>query len=334
MTGKTPDPRQPGQTPKGPAAADHHPGDHHATGAVPTSAVPTDNISADPVPAAQLKARDIATTGHSWDGIQEYDNPLPRWWLWTFYACILYAILYSIAYPAWPMIDRATRGVLGYSTRDEVRADIAAVEAANAGIKERLVDTDLELVRGDPELLRFAGSAGASVFRTWCAQCHGAGAAGGPGYPNHLDDDWLWGGDLGAIYASTAHGIRNTTDPDARWSEMPAFGDILDRVQIGALVQHVRAISGQDHDAALAATGAGIYADNCVACHGDAGTGNRDLGAPDLTDAIWLYGGDEVALTETITRSRFGVMPAFNTRLSEADLRAVTVYVHGLGGGE
>lgn len=322
MTGQTPDPFGPDRIPADPAPVDTPPDD----------LIGRARHRADT--AADLKARDIATTGHSWDGIQEYDNPLPRWWLWTFYACIVYAIGYSIAYPAWPMVTTATRGVLGYSTRAEVAQDIARVDAANAGIKQRLIETDLVRVADDPELLRFATSAGASVYRTWCAQCHGAGAAGAVGYPNHLDDDWLWGGDLDAIYATTAHGIRNTTDPDARYSEMPPFGQILDSDQIDAVVQHVRAISGQDHDAVAAATGAAVYADNCTACHGDAGTGNRDMGAPDLTDAIWLYGGDVAALTTSVTMARFGVMPAFNTRLSDADLRAVTLYLHGLGGGE
>ena len=203
MTGQTPDPFGPDRIPADPAPADTPPDD----------LIGRARHRADT--AADLKARDIATTGHSWDGIQEYDNPLPRWWLWTFYACIVYAIGYSIAYPAWPMVTSATRGVLGYSTRAEVAQDIARVDAANAGIKQRLVETDLVRVADDPELLRFATSAGASVYRTWCAQCHGAGAAGAVGYPNHLDDDWLWGGDLDAIYATTAHGIRNTTDPDA-----------------------------------------------------------------------------------------------------------------------
>ena len=285
-------------------------------------------------PRREPAPQDTPTTGHSWDGIEEYDNPLPRWWLWTFYACILFAVLYCIAYPAWPLIHGATRGVIGYSTRAEVETEIAKVEAANAGIKERLVSTDLAQVKDDPELLHFATSAGAAVYRTWCAQCHGSGAAGGVGYPNHLDDDWLWGGDLEAIFASTAHGIRNTTDPDARYSEMPAFGDMLGKADIASLVHHVLAISGQGHDAAGAAAGAVLFADNCASCHGDAGAGDRTLGAPDLTDAIWLYGGDAITLTDTITRARFGVMPAWNTRLSEADLRAVAVYVHGLGGGE
>jgi len=285
---------------------------------------------------AKKKVGQVQSTGHVWDGIEEYDNPLPRWWLWTFYACILYALIYGVLYPSWPMVNRATPGLLGYSTRGAVATDIQRFADANGPIRTRVEGADLTAIAADPVLLQYATSAGASVFRTNCSQCHGLGAAGvqAAGYPNLLDDDWLWGGDVTNIHATITHGIRNTTDPDARYSEMPKFGELLNRDEIGQLVQHVRAISGQDHDAALATPGATLFADNCAACHGDAGLGNRDLGAPNLTDAIWLYGGDVAALTTTITNARFGVMPNWNTRLSEADIRSVAVYVHGLGGGE
>ena len=191
-------------------------------------------------------------------------------------------------------------------------------------------------IKDDPELANYVRNAGASIFRTYCAQCHGAGAAGARGYPNLLDNDWLWGGDIQAILTTVTNGIRNTTDPDARFSQMPAFGTdgLLEPAQIDEVVQYVLQISGQDRDAAMAAKGATVFAENCAACHGDTGTGNRDLGAPNLTDAIWLYGGDAATLTETVTKARFGVMPNWSPRLSEADIRAVAAYVHGLGGGE
>ncbi len=286
--------------------------------------------------AAGGPAADIPTTGHVWDGIQEYDNPMPRWWLWTFYITIIWGLAYTIAYPAWPMLTRATPGILGHSTRADVAADIAAVDARNAPIRARLEAADLTTVEADPELGPFARNAGAAVYRTWCAQCHGSGAAGvqASGYPNLLDDDWLWGGDIEAIRQTVAHGIRSTTDDESRYSEMMAFGDMLSKDEIAAVVHHVRAISGQAHDAALAEAGAPVFADNCTSCHGEAGKGDRELGAPDLTDAIWLYGGSEEALTATVTHGRFGMMPDWSQRLSEADIRAVAVYVHGLGGGE
>lgn len=282
----------------------------------------------------KIKQGDPDTTGHSWDGIEEFNNPLPRWWLWTLYATIIWAIGYAILYPAWPLISRATPGLLGYSTRAEVAADIKTFEEANAPIEAKLVATSLDAIAADPELANYTRNAGAAVFRINCAQCHGAGAAGAKGYPNLLDNDWLWGGSIDAIYRTVSHGIRNTTDPDARFSQMPAFGEILSPDEIGEVVNHVRAISGQDHDAALAAKGATIFADNCAVCHGENGHGDREQGAPNLTDAIWLYGGDVDTLTTTVTKARFGVMPAWTRRLSEADVRAVASYVHGLGGGE
>ena len=282
--------------------------------------------------------RQVETTGHNWDGIEEYDNPMPRWWVWVFYATIVWGVGYTIAYPAWPLISEATPGLLGASTRADVAAEIAGVDAANAAIKDKLIATDLNAIGADTELAGFAERAGAAVFRTNCAQCHGSGAAGfeGKGYPNLLDDDWLWGGTMEDIHLTVTHGIRNTTDPDAHYSEMPRFGTdgILDETQIAQVAEHVLAISGQEHDAALAAEGATIFADNCAACHMEDGSGDRAQGAPKLTDAIWLYGGSREKIIETVTKARFGVMPNWNQRLSEDEIRAVAYYVHSRGGGE
>ena len=279
---------------------------------------------------------DPDTTGHSWDGIEEFNNPLPRWWLWTFYVTIIWSIGYMIAYPAWPLITGATPGVLGASTRADVAAEITRYEEANAPVEAKLVATDLNAIASDPELVNYTMNAGGAVFRTWCAQCHGSGAAGNVGYPNLLDNDWLWGGTIDDIHTTISHGIRNTTDADARYSEMPKFGadELLEPAQIDQVVQYVLQISGQDHDAALATEGATVFADNCASCHAEDGTGDRMQGAPNLTDAIWLYGGDQAAITETVTNARFGVMPSWQDRLSEADIRAVAEWVHSRGGGE
>ena len=276
----------------------------------------------------------VDTTGHDWDGIKELNNPLPRWWLWTMYITIVWGVAYSIAYPAWPMISGATAGILGYSTRGEVAAEIERFETQNAALKTALADADLTTLGDNADLNRFAIAGGASVFRAQCSQCHGAGAAGAKGYPNLLDDDWLWGGTIDEIAHSIRHGIRNDQDEEARWSQMPAFGELLEEEEISQVVNHVLAISGADHDGAKAAMGAEIYADQCSACHAEDGTGDRDQGAPNLTDAIWLYGGDEATLMATVTNSRFGVMPAWGKRLSTADVNAVAAYVHQLGGGE
>ncbi|WP_010139113.1 cytochrome-c oxidase, cbb3-type subunit III [Oceanicola sp. S124] len=276
------------------------------------------------------------TTGHSWDGIEELNTPLPRWWLYTFYICIVWGIIYTILYPAWPLVNRATAGVLGYSTRAEVAEHIAEVEAANAGINQRLAEADLTAIAADPELNQYAVSAGASVFQTWCAQCHGSGAAGATGYPNLLDDDWLWGGSIEDIHYTVTHGIRNEDDFDARYSQMPAFGadELLEDAQIDAVVNFVMSLSGTPQDAALVEEGAVVFEENCSSCHGVDGTGDREQGAPNLTDAIWLYGGDYAAIQETVENARFGVMPNWGSRLSEAQIRAVASYVHQLGGGE
>ncbi|MGX9354932.1 cytochrome-c oxidase, cbb3-type subunit III [Roseobacteraceae bacterium S113] len=280
---------------------------------------------------------DVDTTGHSWDGIEEFNNPLPRWWLWCFYLCIIWGIGYVIAYPAWPLINQATPGLLGYSTRAEVAAEIAAVDEANAAITERLAGTELTMIAEDEALLGFARQSGAAVYRTWCAQCHGEGAAGvaASGYPNLLDDDWLWGGDISAIHETTSFGIRNETHDDARYSEMPAYGEFMSDEEIASVANYVMTLSGKaPADPGVVEAGAVVFADNCAACHMEDGTGDRWQGAPNLTDAIWLYGGDIATLTETITYARFGVMPGWQGRLSEAEIRAVASYVHGLGGGE
>jgi cytochrome c oxidase cbb3-type subunit III len=280
----------------------------------------------------------VETTGHSWDGIEELNNPLPRWWVWVLYLTIIWGIGYTIAYPAWPLITGATQGLLGPQERKGVAAEIARFDAANSDIKAALVSAPLADIPSNDALRSYAIPAGASVFKTNCSTCHGSGAAGvqDKGYPNLLDNDWLWGGDMDAIYLTIAHGIRNTTDADARYSEMPKFGadGLLEADQITQVVDHVLAISGQEHDSASAALGAGLFAENCAACHMEDGSGNRDLGAPNLIDAIWLYGGAREQVTESVYNARFGVMPPWADKLSEDEIRAVATYVHSLGGGE
>ena len=284
------------------------------------------------------KKQDVETTGHEWDGIQEFNNPLPRWWLWVFYACIAWGVWYSVAYPAWPGLKTATAGYLGFSTRAQVAENIAEFEEKLAPMNDKLASVELASIADDSELRGYAVSAGAAVFKTWCAQCHGSGAAGAKGYPNLLDDDWLWGGTIEDIHTTITHGIRNTDDEDARFSQMPAFGrdELLEKEQIAQVVNYVMSISAGNtpQDASLVAEGEVVFQDNCAACHMEDGTGDRFQGAPNLTDAIWLFGGDYATLYETVYNARYGVMPNWNTRLSEAEIRAVATYVHGLGGGE
>ena len=273
------------------------------------------------------------TTQHEWDGIHELDTPLPRWWLWTFYITIVWGIAYTVAYPAWPLISSATEGVLGYSSRAEVAASIKAQDEANAAISERVANASFADIASDGEMDDFARAGGGALFRTWCAQCHGEGAAGAKGYPNLVDDDWLWGGDAEAIAATIRHGIRWEEDDDTRYSEMPAFGrdEILEKDEIAAVADHILSLSKQ---AEPNEAGAEVYADNCASCHGDDGKGDQDLGAPNLADAIWLYGSDRDTVIHSIANARFGVMPSWNTRLTEAEIKQLAHYVHGLGGGE
>ena len=285
---------------------------------------------------------EIETTGHSWDGLDEYNNPLPRWWLWTFYATLLWGLLYTIAYPAWPLVNGATEGFLGFSTRQNVADDIAAVEAQNAGNMEALASVELASLSDNTELQGFAVNAGRAIFVANCSQCHGTGGAGvqASGYPNLLDDSWLWGGSIDAIAFTVTHGIRNEQSDEARWSEMSAYAEIFSEEEIAQAVAYVQSISGQDNDAGLAAAGAVLFEENCSSCHGEDGKGDREQGAPNLTDAIWLYGGSEETLTETLVNGRFGVMPAWSedyrigSGLSQAEINAVAAYVHQLGGGE
>lgn len=280
-------------------------------------------------------ATQTETTGHEWDGIRELDTPMPRWWLLSFYGTIIWGIIYVILYPAWPLVSGATPGLLGYSSRGTVAAELAAAAAANAPLDNRLMAMDIDKVKDDPELLSFATAGGGAVFRNNCAPCHGAGGGGTARiYPNLLDDDWLWGGTVSDIATTVTHGIRYEADPDTRLSQMPAFGEVLEPAQIDQVLNYVLSLSGADHDAALAKEGATVFAENCAACHGEDGKGGREVGAPNLTDQIWLYGGDPETIRHTIRFARYGVMPAFQSRLSASDIRKVAVYVNTLGGGE
>ncbi|MEZ5899038.1 MAG: cytochrome-c oxidase, cbb3-type subunit III [Hyphomicrobiaceae bacterium] len=281
-------------------------------------------------------ATGVETTGHVWDGdLKELNKPLPRWWLYTFYATIVWAIGYWIAYPAWPLMNGYTKGMLGYSQRQEVMQEVAAGKAAQAQYRTEVEKAAIADIAKNPELLRFATASGAAAFAANCAPCHGRGAQGANGYPNLNDDDWLWGGSLDAIQQSITHGIRSE-DTDTRSSAMPRFGldQVLDEKQISDAAEYVLSLSGKSTDKEAAARGATIFADNCAVCHGEKGTGNQELGAPNLTDAIWLYGGDKADVMQTIKTGRGGIMPQWHTRLDPVTIKTLAIYVHGLGGGK
>jgi cytochrome c oxidase cbb3-type subunit 3 len=275
------------------------------------------------------------TTGHEWDGIKELNNPLPRWWLWTFYGSIVFAVGYTIAFPAWPMISSATSGVLGYSSRAELDADLIAARAAQGDLVSAVATTPLTDILADDSLARFARAGGRSLFKVYCSQCHGTGATGSIGYPNLNDDEWVWGGSVDQIYATIAHGVRSPVDEETHYSLMPNFGsdELLSSEEITLLARHVASLSGIEGGAA-SPEGQQLFADNCAACHGDSAGGLVEAGGPSLNDQVWLYEGTLAGIKQQLEQPRHGVMPAWSARLGETAVKQLAVYVHGLGGGE
>lgn len=277
------------------------------------------------------------TTGHEWDGIAELNTPLPRWWLWTFYITIIWSIAYWIVYPAWPGITGWTHGMFGWNSRTAVVQDLQELKTMRAAGEAKLSAAKLEDIEKNPELLSIARAQGAAAFANNCAPCHGAGAQGAVGYPNLNDDEWLWGGKLADIQTTLQHGIRWDADKNTRSSAMPAFGKdgTLKADEVKNVAQYVRSLSGLPNEGgADIAKGKKVFADNCAACHGDDGKGNQELGAPDLTDKIWLYGSSTAAIENRVNVGGGGQMPAWGDRLDPTTIKALTVYVHSLGGGK
>jgi cytochrome c oxidase cbb3-type subunit III len=286
--------------------------------------------------AKQETKVEVATTGHEWDGIRELNTPLPRWWLWLFYATIVWSIGYWVAYPAWPLISGFTPGVSGWNSRSAVATDLAALQTQRSAMMAQLAAATPQDIEAKPELLDFARALGRRAFADNCAPCHGAGGGGARGYPNLTDDDWLWGGTLKDIQQTIVHGARSGDD-EGRQGSMPAFGrdGILKQDDISAVADYVRSLADLPTTPGADLTrGAKIFADNCAVCHGPQGKGNREVGAPNLTDQIWLYAPDKATIMEGIYNGRGGVMPAWGSKLDPATIKALTVYVHTFGGGE
>lgn len=281
-------------------------------------------------------ATGVETTGHVWDGdLKELNKPLPRWWLYTFYATILWAIGYFIVYPSFPTPGGYLKGMLGYSQRQTVMDDVKAGKAAQSAFLTEIEKTPVKDIASKPDLLRFARASGAAAFAANCSPCHGRGAQGAAGYPNLNDDDWLWGGKIEDIETTIKHGIRAGDDKETRDTAMPKFGldKLLTEAQINDAAEYVLSLSGKSSDKASAERGGKIFAENCVACHGENAKGNQELGAPNLTDAIWLYGGNKKDVFQSIWTGRGGVMPAWAARLDKATVKSLAVYVYSLGGG-
>jgi cytochrome c oxidase cbb3-type subunit 3 len=278
------------------------------------------------------EATGTSTVGHEWDGIEELDTPMPRWWLWAFYASIVFAVGYVIAYPAIPMVRKGTDGVLGWTSRGQLQREVDQHKASLASTLDAIAQVPIEQLPGNPALMRAAVTGGRAAFKVNCVQCHGAGAAGSKGYPNLNDDDWLWGGDLKAIENTITHGARQPGDAQTHASEMPAFGaGILTAAQIDQVAGHVLSLSGKARDNAA---GAALFAQNCAVCHGPNGTGNRAVGAPNLADAIWLYGGKREDIAAQVANPHHGAMPAWGGRHDPVTIKMLAAYVHSLGGGE
>lgn len=277
----------------------------------------------------------VETTGHEWDGIRELTKPLPKWWLLTFYATIVWAVGYWVVYPAWPTINGYTRGVFGYSQRQTLADEVSAARAAQASFRDRLAATPLEGIKNDADLLRFAMAEGAAAYQANCAACHGRGAQGFSGYPNLNDDDWLWGGNIRDIHKTISFGVRSEAK-DTRASQMPRFGldKLLTDAEINDAAEYVLSLSDRATDSAAVGKGQKLYADQCASCHGAEGRGMQEQGAPSLRDGIWLYGGAKQQVAESIRTGRGGMMPAWSGRLDPVTIKSLAVYVHSLGGGQ
>ena len=280
------------------------------------------------------QATGTETVGHEWDGIEELDTPMPRWWLYTFYLTMIWGLGYVILFPAWPMVTQATEGVLGWSSRGQLAQEMSVVDQGRATVREELSRIPIERLPENSELFSQAVAGGRSAFQVHCSQCHGSGAAGSQtlGYPNLNDDDWLWGGDLKAIEYTLVNGIRQPGVDGTRTSVMPAFEGALDEAQLGSLVRHVQSLGGGGGRSTP--LGAKVYADNCALCHGARGEGNRIVGAPRLSDAIWLYGGSADEIRQQILKPRMGRMPHWGQRLDPVTIKMLSAYVWSLGGGE
>jgi cytochrome c oxidase cbb3-type subunit 3 len=273
------------------------------------------------------------TTGHEWDGIKELNTPLPRWWLYTLYVTIAWALVWTLLYPSWPGISGHFGGLIGGTQREKVAVSLATATAERAPMVKKIAESSIADIRKDPDLATFAMTGGKQLFGDNCAPCHGPGGGGRVGgYPSLADDDWLWGGSDAAILQTIQHGIRNGTT-DARDSAMPRFGvdGLLKDSEIAAIADHVLALG---KNAQTSVAGSKLYADNCASCHGDAGKGNPEFGAPNLVDAVWLYGGSRAQIIKQISAPRQGVMPAWSSRLDPASIKMLSFYVHSLGGGK
>jgi cytochrome c oxidase cbb3-type subunit 3 len=274
------------------------------------------------------------TTGHNWDGLEEYNTPAPRWWLIVWMVCIIYSIIYWFIYPTWPTLNGNTKGSKNWTQQSQLKESQIEILQKKQVYLEQFNKASFAEIKQNKDLMEFAINGGKAAFQNNCAMCHGTGAAGQKGFPNLNDDDWLWGGKIEDIYQTLLYGIRSGHDK-SRESAMPAFGvdKVLTKKEIEQVADYVLSLSNGKNSPEFAA-GKELFANNCAACHGINASGTRGVGAPNLTDKIWLYGGTKEDLIKTITYSRNGVMPSWVNRLDDTTIRELAIYIHSLGGGE
>lgn len=278
----------------------------------------------------------VETTGHEWDGLKELNNPMPRWWVWIFIITIIWSLGYWIVYPAWPTLSGegergGTAGTFEWTQYKQLEEGQREILALKKDYLEQFNAESFEDILKNPELYAFAMAGGKAAFKENCATCHGTGGAGAKSYPNLNDDDWIWGGTHPEIYQTLKSGIR-ANHPDTRDSMMPAFDGVIPDEEIAHLADFVLSLrDGVDPEHPAYA----IYKTNCTSCHGEEGKGIKDLGAPNLADAIWLKSdGNKASIISQINNPKHGMMPNWDERLDDATIRQLTIYVHSLGGGE
>jgi cytochrome c oxidase cbb3-type subunit 3 len=286
----------------------------------------------------ELEKRDRVTgrttTGHEWNGIEELETPIPRVVFLFLGATVLFSLICWVLYPTWPLGSTFTKGLTGFDQRNLVTEQVAKADAERASAWAGKVETlSYAEIEADSALMQPVKEAGRTLFVDNCAVCHGVSATGGPGFPNLTSKSWLWGGEPEAIEETIKVGINSTND-DTRVSQMMAFGrdGVLAPEQISNVVTYVRSLSGAEGDAAKIDAGKEVFAANCVACHGDNAKGSHDVGAPDLTDHFWIYGGDVNSVYTSVYSGRQGHMPHWGARLSPLQVKLLTVYVHSLDG--
>ena len=275
----------------------------------------------DPVSGTEL-------TGHEWDGIKEMDTPVPwasRWALWI---SIAVSVLFWVLYPSFPAVTGYAKGLLGYSSRAEVTAAVAEAESGREQAFAPFASEDIEALAADPSLEARYSSAISKLYADNCAACHTEDLQGQPGFPNLADAHWLWSGTPEEIEYTIRYGI-NALHDETRIAQMLAFGadGMIEKPQVKEVTEFVLSLSGQDHDAGLAEAGRVVFEDNCAACHGDGGRGGYENGAPDLGDGQWIYGGSREDIHRSVYHGRQGVMPAWEGRLSDAQIRMLTLYL-------